>query len=457
MNLLQTFISIIQLWRPAFCKQEAFMRAREHSIAALCTLGRHTITSMAIFLGRGIKKPSADYKLYSWCKWQVEKIFDPLLGKCLPLFDNQYVVIGADDTKFKKSGKKIPFTSWQRDPMSPPFHVNFLWALRFLQFSALIPLYRHSGAPCRAVPVRFIESHALKRPGKRASEEEKKAYEEQQKKYNLSSIFVREVQNLREAIDNQGGSGKKLLMVGDGSFCNRICMGMNIDRVHFIARCRKDAKLCHPYQGTYRKVYDDKKFTPEEVRQDETIEWRCDSFFYGGEWREIRYKEVRGVLWASGTKRKPLKLIVIAPLPYVRGGRRNYRQPAYLLTTDVDGPINLLIQSYFDRLQIEYNFKDEKSLLGVGEAQIRNEQSVCRQPALCVAAYSALLLASILCYGDLPHSDLGAEPEWRPKPKRNSCRALVGQLRLEILKNPFVIGELELTPSIIMAILSKAA
>ena len=62
MNLLQTFISLIQLWRPAFCKQEAFIRTREHATAALCALDRHTITSLAIFLRRGIKKPSADYK-----------------------------------------------------------------------------------------------------------------------------------------------------------------------------------------------------------------------------------------------------------------------------------------------------------------------------------------------------------------------------------------------------------
>ena len=83
MNLLKNFISLINLWRPAFCKQEAFLRAREHAIAALCSLGHHTITSLAIFLGRGIHKPSADYKLYSWCKWQVEKIFNPLHRQCL--------------------------------------------------------------------------------------------------------------------------------------------------------------------------------------------------------------------------------------------------------------------------------------------------------------------------------------------------------------------------------------
>lgn len=458
MNLLQAFFSIINLWRPAFCKTEAFFRAREHAIAALCSFGRHTITSIAIFLGRDHKKPSADYKLYSWSKWKVEDIFNPILKQCLPYFEGDYIVIGADDTKLKKTGKKIPYTSWQRDPMSPHFHVNFIWALRFLQFSALAQLYKLNGAPCRAIPVRFIEAHAPKRPGKKASEEQKKNYKELQKKYNLSSVFVREVKNLREELDNDGVKDKKLLMVCDGSFCNKICVGMNIDRTHLVARCRKDAKLCKTYQGTNkRKVYDDKKFTPEEVRQDESISWMRKSFFYGGEWREIRYKEINRVLWERGARKKLLRLIVISPLPYVRGGKRNYRQPAYLLSTDIECSTELLIQAYLDRVQIEFNHREEKSVIGVGEAQVRNEHSVDHQPGLCVAAYSALLLASIQIYGDKPHVDFGEEPPWRPQPKRNSCRRLVGMLRADLIEHPEKMIELGIPVPIIAAILRKAA
>ena len=261
MNLLQAFISIIDLWRPAFCKLEAFHRAREHAVAALCSFGHHTITSIAIFLGRDRKKPSADYKLYSWCKWKVEEIFNPLLKICLRFFEEDYIVIGVDDTKLKKTGKKIPFTSWQRDPMSPP---------------------------------------------------------------------------------------------------------------------------------------------------------------------------------------------------YVRGGKRHYREPGYLLSTDIESSCEFLLQSYLDRVQIEYNHRDEKSILGVGEAQVRNERSVSHQPALCVAAYSALLLASILTYEDQPHSDFGEEPLWRPIPKRNSCRALVGQLRAPLIEQPQTILEMGIPPPIIAAILRKA-
>jgi hypothetical protein len=163
------------------------------------------------------------------------------------------------------------------------------------------------------------------------------------------------------------------------------------------------------------------------------------------------------VLWQGGTKRKNMRLIVIAPIPYIRGGRRNYRQPAYLLLQDQDIPLEMVIQNYLDHWQIEYNHRDEKHVLGVGEAQVRNEKSVAKQPAFHVAVYSALLLANIQAYGDRDHRDFGDRPAWRPLPKRNTIRALVGLMRATILENPELIEKLGLTVPMIASILRKAA
>ena len=223
-----------------------------------------------------------------------------------------------------------------------------------------------------------------------------------------------------------------------------------------LARCRKDAKLCRPSTNA-RKVYDDTKFTPEEIRQDENIPWLKRTFFYGGQWREIRYKETSNVLWENATKRVPLRLIVLAPLPYVRGGKRHYRNPAYLLATSIQVPVEILIQAYLDRWQIEYNHRDEKSILGVGQAQVWNEESVRKQPGFHVAVYSALLIANVIAYKDQPHSDFGVRPKWRKEPKRNTCRALVGLLRGCLLEHPEMLPEIGLTIPMISAILRHAA
>lgn len=457
MNLLKALFMILNLWRPAFCKTAAFIRAKELAIASLCAFNRKTITSMAIYLGRGQKLPIADYKFYSECKWNVEDLFNPILQKAAEYCPGDYISVAADDTRIHKTGKKIPNASWHADPLGPKFQTNLIWGLRYLQMSILLPLYLNSeNTPARAIPIRFTLAPHIKKPGKKATEVDKQNYKILSKQNNLSITFIQEVINLRQALDAMGLEKKILLMSCDGSFCNKNCMNIDDSRIGMIARCRKNAKLCFKAEGSSRRFYNDKTFTPEEVRKDENIPWQTKSFFYGGKWREIRYKEVKNVLWRNGTKRKFLRLIVLAPLPYVRGGKRDYRDPAYLLTTSLDAPIEVLIQTYLDRWQIEYNHRDEKSILGVGEAQVWNENSVKKQPAFHVAIYSALLLASVMVYGDKDHSDFGPRPEWRNPPKRNTCRALIGLLRATLIEEPEELESLGLTIPIISAILKHA-
>ena len=115
MNLLKALFLILDLWRPAFCKRSAFIRAKEHAIASLYAFNRKTITSMAIYLGRGQKLPIADYKFYSEYKWNVEDLFNPILQKAMEYCPADYVSVAADDTKIHKSGKKIPNASWHAD------------------------------------------------------------------------------------------------------------------------------------------------------------------------------------------------------------------------------------------------------------------------------------------------------------------------------------------------------
>src|SRR5215472_15969797 len=108
-----------------------------------------------------------------------------------------------------------------------------------------------------------------------------------------------------------------------------------------------------------------------------------------------------GLHWRRGGGQIPLRLLVMAPTPYRKrkSSRLYYRQPAYLLTTDLNSSARQLLQIYFDRWQIEINHRDEKDTLGVGQAQLRNVDAVPKQPVLVVAAYSALLLASLQAFG----------------------------------------------------------
>jgi hypothetical protein len=136
-------------------------------------------------------------------------------------------------------------------------------------------------------------------------------------------------------------------------------------------------------------------------------------------------------------------LIVLAPQAYRRSaqGKLMYREPGYLLTTDLTTSAGVLIQAYLDRWQIEVAHRDEKSVIGVGQAQVWNDRSVTRQPAFAVAAYALLLLAGIKAYGGQRSSELPALPRWRGQAGRPSCLDLVTSLRQQLATRPELLSD----------------
>ena len=73
--------------------------------------------------------------------------------------------------------------------------------------------------------------------------------------------------------------------------------------------------------------------------------------FHGGQYRRMRYKEVGQVLWRRGSRRRPLRLFVLAPTPYrnTKAGRRYYREKAFLLCDDNRLAAKALLQAYLGR------------------------------------------------------------------------------------------------------------
>jgi len=439
--LLCTWLELLAGWRPAFSQSRSHRRAVAQALGILTSFGRRTLSRALCALGRQQQDWSAEYKLHARADWEPNHLFQPVLEKALPFCRGRYVAAAVDDTRLHKTGRRIQSAFYQRDPLSPKFRLNLMFGLRFLQISLLVPLYRGQKASARALPVRFAEVPALKHPRRQAPREEWAAYRRAVKKNNLSTHAVRIIRDLRTSVDAAGQSGKHLLIVGDGSFCNRTLFRHAMDRTEVIARSRRDVKLCRRASDS-RRFYDPVKFTPEQIRQDDSLLWRKARIFHGGEWRKVRYKEVSGIYWQSGAGQRPLRLLVVAPIPYQAPGRKRkyYRDPAFLLTTDLRGTARELLQAYFDRWQIEVNHREEKDTLGIGQAQLRSPLSVPRQPAFAVASYSALLLAALLTFGPARDSHYPSLPKWRRNAHRPSCLDLITLLRREIADHPALLS-----------------
>ncbi len=435
MRLLDALLTILGDWAPAFAQPRSAGRAIDQALGSLLALGRRTLSRSLWALGRQNQDWSADYKLHSRASWEMQDLFQPVLQLAAGFCDDSLLVVAMDDTRIRKTGRKILTAFYQRDPLSPKFRFNLMWGLRFLHFALLVPLYRSNAeVPPRSLPLRFLEVPAIRKPGKKASADEIQAYQQVVKEHNLSRSSVALLQQLRQSTDAAGLRSRTILAVGDGSFCNRTLFRQPLDRIEVLARARRDCQLCYAAAPGGRRFYSTEQFTPEQIRQRESLCWQQARIFHGGQWRDVRYKEVASVYWRCGGAKRSLRLLVVAPVPYDsgKGKRKYYREPAFLLTTDLHRPAAVLLQAYFDRWQIEVNHREIKDTLGIGQAQLRNSRSVPRQPAMAVAAYSALLLAGIQVFGDTRSEAFPALPKWRRNARRPSCLDLVTLLRQEV-------------------------
>jgi len=512
MTLLTCFLDILADWEALFPQSRTFLRAVCQAVGGLLCLGRHTLSRIIWTNGGQNRNWRADYFLFSRCKWEVAALFAPILQRALAYCPGRYIGVAMDDTRLRKTGLCIQQAFVQRDPLSPKYHVNFMLGLRFLQASLLVPLFRFAKVGTRAIPIAFEEVSVIKRPrrkrprktaGKKnqaakckrkgkpknakpvpqpevkdpalekndassneasskqtaskegsskkdeAAEKEWKQYRAAKKIHNLSTHFVQLMGRLRTAFDAAGASHKILLLALDNSFCNRTVFRTVVKGVELIARARKNAVLCRRAEEGSRRFYDTQKFTPEQVRLDESRAWQATRIFYGGKWRKVEYKQVAGIYWQGGALQRPLRLLVVRPTRYRKknSGRYYYRQPAYLLTTVVNGTVRQLLQIYFDRWQIEVNHREEKDTLGVGQAQLRNFISVPKQPAFVVATYSALLLASLQAFGAERGKAYATLPKWRRRATRPSALDLITLLRKEATEHPELVAHLGLNPS----------
>ncbi len=428
------------LWRQ--CEEEVSStgsctrRLREHLLAHLICPGRHTVSSLITVFGKQFRDWTADYSLYARDRVNEQVIFSQVRKEVEALSPaTRALCLALDDTILRKRGRTIPGTAYRRDPLSPPFNLNLVWAQRRLQFSAAVA---DENNEVRMIPIAFQDASTPRKPRKTAPPEQVELYKEQMKQRNLNALAAATLRQIQqERASENGGSAPELHVVVDGSYTNRKMLRNLAENTTLIGRIRKDARLsAKPEVQAVRgrkRFYGDDLPTPEQIRQDPTIPWVKVQARASGKWREFEVKTLAPIRWRAAGE-MDLRLVVIRPVGYRKGARRLYTQPAYLICTDPGLPLEELLQEYIWRWDIELNHRDEKTILGVGQAQVRNENSVQHIPATAVAAYAMLHLAAIKAYGKGGKPTAIPEAKWRKpsKKQRPSTQDLINELRREL-------------------------
>lgn len=403
--------------------------------------GRRTITGLLAANGNLFNDWSADYRLFEKKRFCVETLFKPAREYVMSqLTDNQALTVFMDDTKIKKKGKKVYGTSWNRDPLGPPFQTNFIWGQRFIQLALALPQENLQASMARAIPIGFHHAPPLRKPNKAASHEEWNKWKKESKKHRLTVIGSHKIRMLRNQMDASGQKHRKLIVVVDGGFTNATTIKSLPYRTTLIGRIRKDAKIFDPpkeaitgQQGR-KKYYGDQKPTPEQLRQDHNIPWTSVKAFAAGKIHDFDIKVVNNIRW-KGAGDHRLRLLVVRPLAYrlTKKSRLLYRDPAYIICTDSDLSPEQVMQNFVWRWEIELNFRDEKTLMGVGEAQARTKEASSLIPPFIVAAYSYLQIACHKTYG-FSEPKKFVKPKWQlnKTERRLTTQKMIGLFRANL-------------------------
>lgn len=411
-------------------------RMASHVFARLACMGTRTITGLLTTGGRQFDDWTADYRMYSKGRIDPEAMFDSVRQAICSRGEGP-VIVALDDTRVPKSGRKTHGVKYMRDPMGPPFATNLIPAQRFLQISVASSNADGKG---RMIPLDWVHAPIPPKPGKGADDAMMKAYEESVRNSRIGTVAVERLKRLRGKLDAEGREGRRLWVAVDGGFTNGSVLKNLPKNTSLVGRIRSDAKLCHlprtqPDRGR-RRSYGELAPTPEEFRRDDSVPWRELRVFFGGKERTLRAKRLAPVRWRAAGGDKDLQLVVLAPTPYrlTKTSRLLYRKPAYLICTDPEADLRDIIRCYLRRWDIEVNFRDEKSILGVGEAQVRTPDAVQNVTACAVAAYAMLLTAATGITEATGRPPVLPPPKWhRKQSPRGSTMDIIKSLRNELL------------------------
>ena len=396
------------------------------------------MTNLICSHGRQHGDWSADYRLYSQDRVDPDALFTKVRGHLLDtLPPDAPLVLALDDTLVRKTGTHIHGVGYKRDPLGPAFQTNLVRGQRFLQVSGAWPL---ADGQARLIPLDLLHAPTTPKLPKHAAPAQTKEHREALKQQNLNLQALKRIEKLRQKTPE----ARRVILTGDGSYTNKTILRGLPENVTYIGRARKDTALHHPPSAVTATghgrpcAYGPAAPTPEQLRQDESVPWQQVEAFAAGRRHRFRIKTLGPVLWRKTGAGLPLLVVVIAPLAYHRkkGSKANYRQPAYLICTDPGLALEKLLQYYLWRWGIEVNFREEKSLLGTGQAQVRTAASNQNLPAMTVAAYALLWVAALQTMGPSGRLDPPRRPKWRRGGRREgglpSTGDLLRQLRHEL-------------------------
>ncbi len=228
--LPETIVLVLAPFAPRF-SDRVWAHAQILLLGAILTPGPRTVTAALRVMGLAMERHfTNDHRVLNRATWSARQGSRILLGLLLTVFvpPGTTIVLGADDTVERRSGRKIKATGGDRDPVrSSKQHVIRCFGLKWVSMMLLVPV--PWSRRVWALPFLTALCWPEKQRGRR--------------RHKTSVDWVRQMmQQVRRWLP-----GRRLVLVVDGGFAAvSLALACVKHRVAMVSRLRWDAALYHP-------------------------------------------------------------------------------------------------------------------------------------------------------------------------------------------------------------------
>jgi len=381
-NLPVPMIQLLSIFLPLFSNPtyQSFLFLFHAHI--LCK-GRRTVTEMLKRMGlRNVKNYSKYHDFFSKAKWSALEGSKILLLK-LVLLTPLIVFFIFDTTVERRKGTKIKGLGIQRDAVrSSKGRKVLVPGLNWLVCAVHIQLPWSKGK--WALPVLTI----LMPPENPLSTSNNTHDLNKTKRHKtLTQWTCQAVKLLRRWL----GPNIKIIVVGDSAFATYALANTCIDLgITLVSRMRLDARtfeFAPPPKGRGRRKLVGKRLpTFRHMLKDTSLVWeKVTTLWYGGKIKEIQALSGTCLWYGFGIRPVPIKWVLT----------RDGDQEALIFSTDLNHPVNELIEAFVDRWGIEVTFEEVRRHLGMETQRQWADKAIDRITPCILASYSIINLIAI--------------------------------------------------------------
>ncbi len=290
MSLLSEFLAIAGDWRCVFPQQRTFQRGVRQALGSLVCLGRRCLTR--IIWANGGQEPQLERGVFFSTRAAIgsrSSCFQPILKRALAYVPPTSGRRGhRRHPPARKTGRAVPQAFYQHDPLSPPFPPQSgVGSALLAGFAAGTSAPQRAPVGTRALPIRF--------PGSLASEAPRKESHRRDAETVSGSGETRRIcpAALWRWASNSGRdwikpAGLTRCWCWPAMAASGIALVLERFRKGWSCWLEgKETPNCvFAQQRIPRRFYAVEKFTPEQVRQDESRVWKTTKIFYGGKRRK---------------------------------------------------------------------------------------------------------------------------------------------------------------------------